>query len=125
MVFVRLLSQPRIRLCRGDRAWAAEAAAESVRAAADLPRASGERPESLVDAACLFARCAPAAGDPKRQREYEDRAAALLQMAVAKGFRSVARIARDPDLFGLMGRPDTQLLMMDLVFPAEPFAATR
>jgi hypothetical protein len=78
-----------------------------------------------VDAACLFARCAPAAGDPKRQQEYEDRAAALLQTAVAKGFRGVARIARDPDLFGLMWRPDIQLLMMDLAFPDEPFAATR
>jgi hypothetical protein len=125
LVFVRLLSQPRIRLCRGDRAWAAEAAAESARAAGDLPRAAGERPESLVDAACLFARCAPAAGDPERQREYEDRAAALLRMAVAKGFRDVARIARDPDLAGLRCRPDIQLLMMDLAFPAEPFAATR
>jgi hypothetical protein len=115
----------RLRFFRGDRPGAAEAAAEATRAAGELPRASGDRPESLVDAASLFARCAPAAGDPERQREDEDRAVALLRMAVAKGFRHLDRLTRDLDFFGLMGRPDMQDLMMDMVFPAEPFAATR
>ena len=112
----------RARLMLGERAGAADAATEAASAAGELPRAAGEQPESFVDAACLFARCAPAAGDPERQREYEDRAAVMLRMAVAKGFRDADRLVRDQDVARLMLRPDLQLLMMDLAMPADPFA---
>jgi serine/threonine-protein kinase len=115
----------RLRLYRDDRAGAAEEAAEVARAAADLPRASGELPGSLIDAAILFAHCAPAAGNPERRGEYEDRAVALLRMAIAKGFRDVARIRRDPDLAALMWRRDLELMIMDLAFPPKPFAPPR
>ena len=48
-----------------------------------------------------------------------------LREAVTAGFRDLAHIRTDTDLDPLRSRPDFQLLMMDLAFPAEPFAATR
>jgi serine/threonine-protein kinase len=114
----------RIRHFRDDNAGAAEAA-EAARAAGELPRAAGELPQSLIDAASILAHCAPAAGDAAREKEYEDRAMAMLRMAVAKGFKDAKSLAQNRDLFQLAFRPDYQLLIMDLAFPAEPFGATR
>jgi tetratricopeptide (TPR) repeat protein len=45
-----------------------------------------------------------------------------LHRAVAAGYRNVSVMRKDPDLNPLRSRPDFQLLMMDLAFPAEPFA---
>ena len=45
-----------------------------------------------------------------------------LRRAIAAGYRPVDWMRRDPDLAPLRSRPDFQLLMMDLSFPAEPFA---
>jgi eukaryotic-like serine/threonine-protein kinase len=47
-----------------------------------------------------------------------------LRLAVAAGYRPVDWMRRDPDLDSLRQRPDFKLLMMDVEFPAEPFAAT-
>ena len=52
-----------------------------------------------------------------------DRALECLPAAVAAGFRDLARIRTDTDLDPLRVRPDFQLLMMDLAFPDDPFAA--
>jgi hypothetical protein len=46
----------------------------------------------------------------------------LLRRAMADGYRDLAALARDTALDSLRKRPDFQLLMMDLTFPAEPFA---
>ena len=44
-----------------------------------------------------------------------------LRRAVAAGFRNLVHMQTDTDLDSLRNRPDFQLLMMDLAFPAEPF----
>ena len=42
--------------------------------------------------------------------------------ALAAGFATVAWISQDPDLELLRSRDDFRMLMMDLAFPADPFA---
>jgi hypothetical protein len=44
-----------------------------------------------------------------------------LRRAIAQGY-SRAYVAQDPDLDALHPRPDFQELMLDLSFPADPFA---
>jgi eukaryotic-like serine/threonine-protein kinase len=54
-----------------------------------------------------------------------DRAMAVLRIAVAAGYRDAAGLRTDPDLAPLRDRPDFRLLLLDLSFPAEPFARVR
>jgi tetratricopeptide (TPR) repeat protein len=49
-----------------------------------------------------------------------DRAMAVLERVIAEGYRD-ATIPTEPDLDPLRSRPDFPPLMMDLVFPADPF----
>jgi serine/threonine-protein kinase len=51
-----------------------------------------------------------------------DRAMVALRQAVAMGFRDTARLRGETDLEPIRRRPDFQALMMDLAFPADPFA---
>jgi eukaryotic-like serine/threonine-protein kinase len=51
-----------------------------------------------------------------------DRAMDALRRAVANGYRDLPRFERDPDLDTLRQRPDFRLLMLELAFPADPFA---
>lgn len=46
----------------------------------------------------------------------------LLRQAVAAGFRERDWLRTEPGLNPLRDRPDFQLLMTDLAFPAEPIA---
>ena len=46
----------------------------------------------------------------------------VLRQAVAAGYYNAARMVKDSDLDPLHSRPDFQILMMDLSFPADPFA---
>jgi serine/threonine-protein kinase len=55
-------------------------------------------------------------------RAAAEQAMQWLHRAVARGYRNVALMQRDPDLDPLRSRPDFQLLMMDLEFPDDPFA---
>jgi serine/threonine-protein kinase len=64
----------------------------------------------------------PAAAD--RQRRDADRAMAALRRAIAMGFRNSDALRNDPDLDSLRSRPDFQDLLMDLDFPADPFAGS-
>jgi hypothetical protein len=48
-----------------------------------------------------------------------------LRQAAAMGWRSAAVYRYEPALGPLRGRADFKLLMMDLMLPAEPFAAAR
>jgi serine/threonine-protein kinase len=50
-----------------------------------------------------------------------ERAMEWLHRAVARGYRNVALMQRDPYLNPVRSRPDFQLLMMDLEFPDDPF----
>jgi serine/threonine protein kinase/tetratricopeptide (TPR) repeat protein len=54
-----------------------------------------------------------------------DRAMAGLRRAVAMGYRESDEYGREPALDPLRGRDDFRLMMMDLAFPADPFAAAR
>jgi serine/threonine-protein kinase len=69
----------------------------------------------LYEAAREAGQCGPeAAGE----------AMAFLRRAVAAGFGDRPRLASDPELAPLRPHPDFRLLMMDLAFPAEPFAGS-
>ena len=50
---------------------------------------------------------------------------ALLHQAVAMGYRSADAYRNEDALDPLRDRPDFRLLMMDLAFPADPFARAR
>ena len=50
------------------------------------------------------------------------KALALLRRAAATGFRDLATYRNETALDPLRNRPDFRLMMMDLAFPAEPFA---
>ncbi len=82
----------------------------------------------LYELANYQALTAGAAADPRsgvpaaEARAGADRAMATLRRAVAGGFRNVAYMRIDTDLDALRSRDDFRLLMMDLCFPAEPFA---
>jgi eukaryotic-like serine/threonine-protein kinase len=68
---------------------------------------------------------ASGAGVPGDESKLElDRAMESLRRAVAAGYHPVAWMRRDPDLDSLRGRDDFKHLLLDLVFPVEPFAAT-
>jgi hypothetical protein len=58
-------------------------------------------------------------------RAAADAAMAALHQAVAAGWREPALAQVDPALAPIRPRPDYQLLMLDLKFPARPFAASR
>jgi hypothetical protein len=51
-----------------------------------------------------------------------DAAMALLNRAVAGGFRDPVNMSTDRAIDALRSRPDFQLLMLDFTFPDEPFA---
>ncbi len=78
--------------------------------------------------ACCHAALAGLAGRPgsgvsAAEREGEaEKAMAVLRQAVTMGYRNPDDYRTESALDPLRDRPDFQLLMMDLAFPAEPFA---
>jgi tetratricopeptide (TPR) repeat protein len=120
--------------CRG---LARRALGDADGAAADLRRAVGlyDALPSRTPEQCYFSACAHAAlaglGDRSRSGKLTalvtseaDAAMALLHQAVAAGYHNPAYPIEDA-LDSLRHRPDFRLLMMDLAFPAEPFAELR
>jgi serine/threonine protein kinase len=85
--------------------------------------------DDLFDLACYHAglsgALAGAAGglDTPASQAEADRAMAALRQAVAAGYRDAG--AMKSELESLRGRPDFQLLLLDLSVPAEPFAGRR
>jgi hypothetical protein len=119
-----------IRLGQAERdagRWA-EAAAALREGISILDRNPPARPVRRCDLACFHAVLSDLAGRPGsgvsagEGRIEADRAMHWLRDAVAAGFRDHARIRTDTDLDPLRQRPDFQLLMLDLAFPAEPFS---
>ena len=54
--------------------------------------------------------------------DQSEKAMAVLRQAVAMGYRNLNAYRTESALDPLRDRPDFRLLMMDLAFPAEPFA---
>jgi serine/threonine protein kinase/tetratricopeptide (TPR) repeat protein len=89
------------------------------------------KPADRYNSACAHAVLAGIAPKPhsgltaeEGQAEAE-RAMQWLRRAVAAGYRNMAILRGDHNLDALRSRDDFQLLMMDLEFPDEPFAAAR
>jgi hypothetical protein len=83
--------------------------------------------------ACLLAQCDALATEspgafPDEDRVWlagsSDRAMAALRRAVDAGFGYVALLRTEEDLAPLRSRPDFQALLLDMAFPADPFART-
>jgi tetratricopeptide (TPR) repeat protein len=78
--------------------------------------------DDLYNKACLLARISALSGPGGGDGATVDRAMQTLREAIASGFRNRDHMAKDGDLDPLRSRPDFQLLMIDLAFPADPFA---
>jgi serine/threonine-protein kinase len=108
-----------------------EAAAAVREAVAILERLSVLEPVDCYNLACGYADLASIATLPGSKitpaggRAAAERAMDWLHRAVARGYRNVALMRKDPDLDPLRSRDDFQLLMMDLAMPDDPFAAAR
>src|SRR5262249_17534106 len=83
------------------------------------------------DEACVYAllsalvgRPGVAPSPPERAEigNYQERAMTALRRAIALGFRDADLMRSDRDLDALRSRPDFQKMLMDLAFPADPFA---
>src|SRR5262249_23686600 len=109
----------------GRHSEAATAARESL---VMLERLSILEPIDCYNLACGHATLAgigtmPRSGMSAIEGQAEaERAMQWLHRAVARGYRNVALMQRDPDLDPLRSRPDFQLLMKDLAMPDDPFA---
>jgi tetratricopeptide (TPR) repeat protein/tRNA A-37 threonylcarbamoyl transferase component Bud32 len=98
-------------------------------AAAAADRLAGvgvDPPHDLYDAAGFLARCAqlaakddklPAARRQELAKAHADRALAALRQAVARGYKDVAHLKKDPDLDPLRDRADFRRLLADLEKP--------
>jgi serine/threonine-protein kinase len=133
---------PFYRLCVAEnylhRSLARRAASDHVGAVADARRAvahfdalASPSGESWFLSACahaVLAGLADQAGSGVSAAEAAsdaESAVVLLHKAVAMGYRYLASYRKHDALDPLRDREDFRLLMMDLAFPAEPFAAAR
>ncbi len=106
---------------------------ESATAVSDRLKLWPGNADELFAAACELASCLTAvdlvAGEPtlkqqRKRREFSDEAMKTLRRSVDAGFREVKRVKEDADLDPLRSRSDFQpliLLIMDSIFPANPF----
>jgi serine/threonine protein kinase len=107
-----------------------EAIAASHQALETLEHLVQKTSEDIYNIACAHACLAslmaagPAAAPSQlaQARQDLDLAMTALLRAVADGYRDGNSLRTDPDLDPLRSRPDFQQLMMDIVFPADPFA---
>jgi eukaryotic-like serine/threonine-protein kinase len=96
---------------------------------ADLERLEKPTPIDLYDIACCRSLISGAASEPgsgltaaEGQAEAE-RAVAGVRRALDAGYAEVSWVRNgDPDLKPIRSRPDFQQLMLDMTFPAYPFA---
>lgn len=101
------------------------------RACADLDRTGALSSELTFFRACGHAGLAGLAGRPgsgvsdAEATNLAETAMVLLRQAVLMGYRNPDAYRAESALDPLRGRDDFRLLMMDLVFPADPFAAAR
>jgi hypothetical protein len=73
----------------------------------------------------LLARALAALAGPTLRPELANRAVALVRRALAGAVHDLDDLERDPALDTLRPRPDFALILLDLAFPAEPFAQSQ
>jgi eukaryotic-like serine/threonine-protein kinase len=106
----------------------AEAAADFRLSADLLARLASPAVGDLFDLACSLALLSGVADrsgsglSAAEGRVEADAAMVALRRAVDAGWRSASSARHDSDLDPIRSRPDFQLLMLDLEFPADPFA---
>jgi len=89
------------------------------------------RPEDCYFLACTLSRLISLSESTKRPdepvepRRDGDRAMTMLRRAIAGGIGNASRFRNEKDLIALQRRADFQALLMDLAFPADPFALGR
>jgi serine/threonine-protein kinase len=109
----------------------AEAAASCRRAVAIAEGIPLKSPSDHTSLAGYHARLAAVARSPDsgvsaaEGAVEADRAMAALRRAVAAGFRDAGQLRTDLEFEPIRDRDDFRLLIMDLAFPAEPFAPGR
>jgi len=90
-----------------------------------------DNPGELYGAAREFSLCIPlvvrgrsrsAALERSEGERYGELAMAALREAISAGYRDVTEMRRDTKLDPLRSRSDFQALLLDLAFPADPFA---
>ena len=119
------LSRSLTRRALGDPAGAAADARRAVALFDALPPRSGERWFLSAGAHAALAGLAGQDGSGVSAAEATseaETAVALLRKAVGVGYRNPDAYRTEDALDPLRGRPDFRLLMLDVVFPAEPFA---
>jgi WD40 repeat protein/tetratricopeptide (TPR) repeat protein len=118
-------------LARGDLGEGPGAAADARRALGlyeGLPSRSGEQ---WFQTACCHAALRGLSGhdgaavSAAEAQDDADKAIAALKRAAALGYRNAHAWGTDSALDPLRSRDEFRLLLMDVAFPAEPFAATR
>jgi serine/threonine-protein kinase len=118
----------RLGLCKAATGDFPGAVADTRRAIGLLERLRSGVPDRLFEQACCHAALAVFAGHegsgiPTRDGEVEaGKAMDLLRSAVAVGYRNARAMATEVALDPLRKRSDFRLLMLDQVFPEEPFA---
>ena len=111
----------------GDRAGAADDARRAIAMSEGL----SPSPWNLFETACCHAALAGLAGragsgvSAAEGSEEATRAMGWLRRAVGVGYRNANEVRIESALDPLRSRDDFRLIMMDLAFPAEPFALTQ
>jgi hypothetical protein len=111
----------------GDRAGAADDARRALGMSEELTPS----PSNLFETACCHAALAGLAGragssvSAAEGSEEATRAMGWLLRAVGVGYRNTNEVRIESALDPLRSRDDFRLIMMDLAFPAEPFAPTQ
>jgi hypothetical protein len=100
----------------GEAAREIDAAEATVRR---LKAPEWQLPYNLACARALLGAAVPPGPDHDAQF---DRALANLRLALRAGCRDAAYVRADPDLESLRPRADFQALLLDMAFPADPFA---
>jgi serine/threonine-protein kinase len=114
-----------LELAAGDAAGAVADASRAVALLEAQPARDGRQWFTLACARTTLAAAAGRDGTGPSTAESSglaDRAIDDLRRAAAMGYRSPAAYRYEPALGPLRGRDDFRLLMMDVTFPAEPFA---
>jgi serine/threonine-protein kinase len=109
----------------GDATGAASDVRQALGLYEGLPTRSGEQWYETACCRAALAGLAGVAGSGITTAEGEseaDAAMGRLRKALAMGYRNLAAMMTEAGLDSLRARPDFPLLLMDLAFPAEPFA---